>query len=208
MSQYLGPIEYLHYMGIECWQERAAVSETVSLQDLAYQVSVCEKCSLCKTRTQTVFSRGNPTASLMIIGEAPGFYEDQQGKPFVDKAGKLLDAMLASIGFREEDIYIVNVLKCRPPNNREPALEEIQACRYYLEQQICSVAPKLILALGRLAGQFLLGKSDTLSSQRLIKHTFQQIPFFVTYHPDDLLRNPEDKKRAYQDLLLVKINIQ
>lgn len=205
MSKELGPIEYLHYMGITCWQERSvAVSQTTLLQKLAKQVSTCEKCSLSKTRTQTVFSRGNPGASLMLIGEAPGFYEDQQGKPFVGKAGKLLDAMLTSIGLQENDVYIANVLKCRPPDNREPAPEEILACRDYLEQQIVCVAPKLILALGQFAGQFLLGKSSSLDSLRLMKHRYQQIPFFVTYHPAYLLRNPADKKYVYQDLLLVK----
>lgn len=208
MKEELGPIEYLHYMGITCWQERSvAPSQALSLHDLAKKVSLCKKCSLCSTRTQTVFSRGNSNAPLMLIGDAPGLYEDQQGKPFVNKVGRLLDAMLVSIGLQEQDVYMTNLLKCSPPDSREPVFDEVQACRDYVYQQIDSVAPKLILALGACVGQFLLGggsESSTLDSLRAIKHSYQKIPFFVSYHPAYLLTNPAAKKQAYQDLLLVK----
>lgn len=199
---------YLQQMGIDPWILRGETPDCdKKLRQLAQEVAACTRCPLANTRTQTVFARGNPTARLMIIGEAPGFYEDKQGKPFVGKAGKLLDLMLKSIGLDEEQVYIANVLKCRPPDNRDPAPDEIEQCRGYLTQQIEWVSPTLILALGRFAGQFLLGKTTPLNQLRAKLHYYQQIPYLVTYHPAYLLRNPKDKKRAFSDLLLVKNHV-
>lgn len=197
---------YLQTMGIESWVMRATQSPTCTNQlvELAEEVAKCQRCSLHKTRTQTVFSRGNPKAKLMIIGEAPGFYEDQQGLPFVGKAGSLLNQMLASIGLNEENVYIANVLKCRPPNNRDPAMEEIAHCSDYLTAQISFISPSLILALGRFAGQFLVNKALPLNQLRKHIHHYQNTPFLVSYHPAYLLRNPKDKKKAYEDLITVK----
>ena len=196
---------YLQTMGIDQWVIRKASASCENpLKELTEKVASCQACSLHKTRTQTVFSRGNAQAKLMIIGEAPGFYEDQQGLPFVGKAGSLLNQMLKSIGLEEKDVYIANVLKCRPPNNRDPAPEEIKHCSGYLEQQIDLIAPSLLLALGRFAGQFLANKLDSLSQLRLSVHQYRNIPFKVSYHPAYLLRNPKDKKLAYADLLAVK----
>lgn len=196
---------YLQTMGIERWLRRQTKHSSENhLATLAQEVAVCNRCPLYKTRTQTVFSRGNPKAKLMIIGEAPGFYEDQQGLPFVGKAGGLLNQMLQSIGMSESDVYIANVLKCRPPNNRDPALEEIEQCSPYLAQQIDFIAPDLILALGRFAGQFLLKKQLPLNKLRKTIHRYNDIPFMVSYHPAYLLRNPIDKKKAYDDLTTVK----
>lgn len=172
-----------------------------NLDTLAKTVSTCTACPLHKTRTQTVFSRGNSNAKLMIIGEAPGFYEDKEGLPFVGKAGQLLDKMLQSINLSENEAYIANVLKCRPPDNRDPREEEISACSSFLKTQIELIQPKLIMALGRFAGQFLLNKPDTLAAMRASLHEYQSIPVIVTYHPAYLLRNPKDKKKAYIDLL-------
>ena len=140
----------------------------------------------------------------MIIGEAPGFYEDQQGLPFVGKAGALLSKMLESIGFAMEDVYIANILKCRPPDNRDPLPQEIIHCVDYLSQQIALVAPQLILAVGRFAGDFLLNGSAPVHQMRGKIHDYKGIPVLVSYHPAHLLRNPMDKRNAYQDLLFVK----
>ncbi|KGP62947.1 DNA polymerase [Legionella norrlandica] len=196
---------YLQTIGIEIWVKRKSTPSCEGqLSDLAIEVASCTRCSLHKTRSQTVFSRGNPKAKLMIIGEAPGFYEDQRGQPFVGKAGGLLNKMIHCIDMTEEDVYIANVLKCRPPNNRDPILEEISQCSAYLAHQIKLIEPHLILALGRFAGQFLLDKPLSLKQLRNSLHRYGNIPFIVSYHPAYLLRNPSDKKKAYVDLLAVK----
>lgn len=197
---------YLQTMGIDLWIQRQPPNfiEENGLTVLAKKVAECVRCELYKTRKQTVFSRGNPRAKLMIIGEAPGFYEDKQGLPFVGKAGGLLNQMLKAIGLTEEDAYIANVLKCRPPNNRDPKPEEIAQCSPYLTHQIELIKPHLILALGRFSGQFLLKKTGTLKELRNSLHYYNNIPFIVSYHPAYLLRNPSDKKKAYLDLLRAK----
>ncbi|MCA0403413.1 MAG: uracil-DNA glycosylase [Proteobacteria bacterium] len=202
---------YLQTMGIETWvvREKATQDKLPNhLNLLQEKVSNCNKCPLHKTRRQTVFARGNEKASLMLIGEAPGFYEDKQGLPFVGKAGQLLNQMMEAIGLSENDIYIANVLKCRPPDNRDPLPEEIVHCSSYLKEQIDYVKPQLILALGRFAGQFLMNQMAPLKDLRNKIHSFQNIPFIVTYHPAYLLRNPQDKKKAYSDLLFAKQNLK
>lgn len=196
---------YLQQMGIMLWELRT--KQYVMDDELAAlerSVSNCTRCVLHKDRTQTVFARGNSKASLMIIGEAPGFHEDKQGLPFVGRAGGLLNNMLSSIQLSDNDVYIANVLKCRPPENRDPNSEEITQCSTHLTQQITLIKPKLILAVGRFAGQFLLNKSIPMNKMRQQPHQFQGIPVVVSYHPAYLLRNPREKKYAYQDLLQVK----
>jgi uracil-DNA glycosylase family 4 len=202
---------YLQQLGIDSWVLRQPHSHSCAnklaankLDSLATIVSNCTKCPLSQNRTQTVFARGNPTATLMIIGEAPGYHEDKQGLPFVGRAGALLNQMLKSINLSSESVYIANVLKCRPPENRDPRPEEIIQCMNYLIQQIELVAPKLLLALGRFAGQFLLKEAMPLGKMRGQIHYYSQTPFVVSYHPAYLLRKPMDKKKAYQDLLYVK----
>ena len=195
---------YLQQMDIETWVLRDNHTHQQNLTQLATAVSTCVRCPLHQTRTQTVFSRGEAVANLMIIGEAPGFNEDQQGMPFVGKSGMLLNRMLESIGLSTDDIYIANVLKCRPPGDRDPTSEEISQCGDYLAQQISIVAPKLILAVGRFAGQFLLKATFPLNKMRNQVHDYQGTPVLVSYHPAYLLRNPADKKNAYNDLLAVK----
>lgn len=199
---------YLQQLGIESWVLRETQTSKKNLQTIAEQVAICTRCPLHESRKQTVFARGNPNAKLMVIGEAPGFYEDQQGLPFVGKAGSLLNKMLASIELSEQDVYIANVIKCRPPNNRDPELEEINQCSDYLSQQIALIKPKLILAVGRFAGQFLLQASFPLNKMRKKMHDYQGTPVIVSYHPAYLLRNPADKKNAYSDLLYVKQLLQ
>lgn len=195
---------YLQQIGIEPWIVRSKDQSKKKLNQLCQEASVCSRCELHQTRTQAVFARGNPNAPLMIIGEAPGFHEDKQGLPFVGKAGALLDKMLQSIGLSEEDAYIANVIKCRPPNNRDPKSDEIKSCSDYLKQQIESVDPKLILAVGRFAGQFLVNQSLPLRKMRNQLHHYQGKPVLVSYHPAYLLRNAIDKREAYQDLLQLK----
>ncbi len=174
-------------------------------ETLADAVSHCTACKLSATRTQGVLGVGDRNADWLIIGEAPGADEDAQGEPFVGQAGKLLDAMLASIGLKRGDnVYITNVLKSRPPGNRNPEPDEVAACRPYLLAQIELIRPKLILALGRFAAQSLLGTDEAIARLRGRVHRFQDVPLVVTYHPAYLLRNLPDKARAWEDLCLAR----
>lgn len=204
---------YLQSMGLDVYLlrernflevEKAQNSCAIQLSQLAKEVAACRRCALHKTRSQTVFARGNAEAKLMIIGEAPGFYEDKQGLPFVGKAGLLLNAMLKSISLTENEVYIANLIKCRPPENRDPTSDEIVNCSGYLQQQIQFVKPKFLLALGRFASQFLTNKSTPLNQLRQQIHYYEKLPCVVSYHPAYLLRNPSDKKKSYADLLLLR----
>jgi len=168
-------------------------------------VSGCIKCGLHKSRTQTVFGVGDENADWMLIGEAPGAEEDRLGDPFVGQAGKLLDNMLAAIGLsRRANVYIANVLKCRPPGNRNPTPEEVAQCSPHLLQQIELIKPKLIVAMGRFAAQTLLETGASISSLRGKVHRYAGVPLIVTYHPAYLLRTLEDKAKAWEDLLFAK----
>ncbi len=177
-----------------------------SWQDLRSAVQSCTRCALSKTRTQTVFGTGNQQAAWMVIGEAPGAEEDRQGEPFVGKAGQLLNNMLLAIGMPRETVYIANVLKCRPPNNRDPQADESANCRGYLERQIALVNPSLILVVGRIAAQNLLQTTAPLARLRGQEHRapVSGTPVVVTYHPAYLLRQPSDKRKAWQDLLFAR----
>lgn len=173
---------------------------------LEQQVSSCTRCRLHETRTQTVFGVGHRDADWMIIGEAPGMEEDRRGEPFVGRAGQLLDQMLAAVGLARDKVFIANVLKCRPPGNRDPSPEEADACNGFLERQIALVAPRLILAVGRTAARHLLGTDAPIGRLRgrvhLLKNT--EIPVVVTYHPAYLLRTPSQKRKAWEDLCLAR----
>jgi DNA polymerase len=172
---------------------------------LADAVAHCTACKLAATRTQGVLGVGDRNADWLIIGEAPGAEEDAQGEPFVGQAGKLLDAMLAAVGLKRGDnVYITNVLKSRPPGNRNPEPDEVAACRPYLLAQIELIQPKLILALGRFAAQNLLDTDEAIARLRGHVHQFQNVPLVVTYHPAYLLRNLPDKARAWEDLCLAR----
>jgi len=169
-------------------------------------VAACTRCELHATRTQTVFGVGSRSARWMFIGEAPGAEEDRQGEPFVGRAGQLLNSMLKAAGFRREDVYIANVLKCRPPGNRDPRPEEARACRGYLERQLELVSPDLVVAVGRVAAQNLLATDTPLGKLRGKVHALgaRRWPLIVTYHPAYLLRSPAEKRKAWQDLVLAK----
>ncbi len=170
--------------------------------NLREQVKTCTTCVLHKTRTQTVFGTGNHQADWMIIGEAPGAQEDRQGEPFVGRAGMLLNEMLFSLGLQRDSVFIANILKCRPPNNRDPLPNEVEACGNYLKQQVEHVAPRIILALGRIAAQNLLQTTESIGRLRGRVHDYHSIPVIVLYHPAYLLRSPLEKRKVLQDLLL------
>lgn len=176
-----------------------------SLAVLKNDVINCKKCSLSDTRTNAVFGVGDFSASLMLVGEAPGEQEDLSGEPFVGRAGQLLDKMLAAIDrSRENDVFICNVLKCRPPENRDPKSDEINQCEPYLVNQIDLIKPKLIVALGRIAGKTLLGVDKSLKDMRKKIHNYHDSDLIVTYHPAALLRNPNWKPYAWEDFKWIR----
>lgn len=173
---------------------------TLNWEALRQAVTDCAACELHQTRTQTVFGVGNPQAQWMVIGEAPGADEDRQGEPFVGRAGKLLDNMLKAIGLERQQVFIANILKCRPPGNRDPRPEEVSQCEGFLHRQIALLQPRVILAVGRVAAQNLLKCNDPLARMRGKVFQYQQTPVVVTYHPAYLLRTPSDKAKAWEDL--------
>lgn len=220
-------MQYLEAMGIDVWIPRTSapvVSKPIVVSDgttehvirepelrnatstvwadLETEVSGCTKCALCETRTQTVFGTGNKTADWMIIGEAPGQHEDEQGKPFVGKAGLLLTEMLRAAGLDRDEVFITNILKCRPPGNRDPKQEEVESCSAYLRQQRELLKPKIILAVGRIAAQTLLNTDAPLTKLRGKVHKLDGVPLVVVYHPAYLLRSLLEKRKAWQDLQL------
>jgi uracil-DNA glycosylase family 4 len=170
--------------------------------ELEARVRVCTACALHGGRTQTVFGVGNRDADWMVIGEAPGEQEDLQGEPFVGRAGQLLTEMLFAMGMARSQVYIANILKCRPPGNRDPQSEEVAACENYLKQQIALVKPRIILAVGRIAAQNLLKTTTPIGKLRGSVHRYADTPLVVTYHPAYLLRSPLEKRRAWDDLCL------
>jgi DNA polymerase len=216
--------EYLNALGVENWQQRrplavqvakkasvapvppaaepALAAATDSWDMVAGEVAECTRCGLCKTRTRTVFGVGDRQAKWLVVGEAPGADEDRQGEPFVGRAGGLLNSMLRGIGLAREQVFIANVLKCRPPNNRDPAPAEVEQCLPYLERQIALLRPRIMLAVGRIAAQNLLATDTPIGKLRGHVHSFgaARIPLVVTYHPAYLLRSPTEKRKAWEDL--------
>jgi uracil-DNA glycosylase family 4 len=184
---------------------RAARITTLSWDEFAADVDACSACGLCRTRNKSVPGVGDVAAEWLFVGEAPGAEEDARGEPFVGQAGRLLDNMLAALGLaRGRNVYIANVLKCRPPNNRAPEPAEAEACRPYLERQLGLIHPKLIVALGKSAASLLLGTDATIASLRGRVHQYRGTPLIVTYHPAYLLRNLPDKAKAWEDMLLAR----
>jgi DNA polymerase len=181
-----------------------------SLAELEAVVSGCRRCELHHGRTRTVFGTGDVRAHCMIIGEAPGAEEDARGEPFVGRAGQLLNAMLRAIGMSREGVYIANIIKCRPPKNRDPKPEEMASCSPYLDRQISLVEPRVILAVGRVAAQHLLGSTTAIGRMRGQSYFYEKcdggarIPVVVTYHPAYLLRSPLEKRKSWNDLKRVR----
>ena len=169
------------------------------------EINHCQKCDIAHNRNNFVFGTGDPDADLFLVGEAPGRQEDLQGIPFIGQAGKLLDKILSAVGkSRKKGVYIANVLKCRPPKNRDPLQSEIDECIPYLKQQINTIKPKLILALGKVAAKVLINSDLTLNEMRNITYIYENIPLRITYHPAALLRNPNLKKQTWEDFKYVK----
>ena len=210
---------YLQAMGITRWVsrqagealadepvcEKTAVASAGPVPDWAIlesQVAGCTRCRLHETRTQTVFGTGNRNADWLIIGEAPGADEDRAGEPFVGRAGMLLNEMLLAAGYRRDDVYIANVIKCRPPDNRNPRPDEVQSCQGYLQRQVELLQPRIILAVGKIAAQSLLGSTEPVGGLRGTQHYYgvKKIPLVVTYHPAYLLRSPMEKRKVWADL--------
>ena len=206
---------YLQALGIQQWVHRdleladAGMAETgessageTRWEALEAAVSGCTKCELHSSRTQAVFGVGNHQADWMIIGEAPGADEDRLGEPFVGRAGLLLNEMLFAAGYQRAEVYIANILKCRPPSNRDPSADEMTCCEPYLQQQIALIQPKLILAVGRIAAHGLLQTTTPVGRLRGSVHHYGdgEIPLIVTYHPAYLLRSPLEKRKVWEDL--------
>jgi DNA polymerase len=218
---------YLAALGITDWQQRRASVASVQPQPtvrlsspalpsdagarspsidtwdaVAAEVAACTRCELHACRTRTVFGVGDRAASWLVVGEAPGAEEDRQGEPFVGRAGQLLNSMLLGIGLARESVFIANVLKCRPPNNRDPLPGEVAQCLPYLERQVALLRPKIMLAVGRIAAQNLLATDTPIGKLRGRVHAFgtERIPLVVTYHPAYLLRSPTEKRKAWEDL--------
>jgi DNA polymerase len=171
-----------------------------TLVDVRDVLGDCQRCTLCKTRTNIVFGEGNPQASLVFVGEAPGAEEDSQGRPFVGKAGQLLTRIIIAMGLQRQDVYICNILKCRPPENRNPKSDEIAACEPFLVRQLRAIQPKIICALGTFSAQTLLKKEIPISALRGRFHRYEGIPLMPTYHPAYLLRNPGAKRQVWEDV--------
>jgi len=203
----MGVAAYVPRGGTESVPAREAVPAPspggADWQALEDAVRGCRLCGLCETRTQTVFGVGNRTARLMVVGEAPGAEEDRQGEPFVGRAGNLLNAMLRAAGFERDEVMICNVLKCRPPNNRDPSDEEAARCLPYLRRQIELVNPEAILCVGRIAAQRLLETDTPIGKLRGRVHALDGRPVVATYHPAYLLRSPGEKRKSWEDLKLM-----
>ena len=203
--------KYFPEMGIDIfWYSKKLTqnisSENNNLASLDEVVKKCKKCNLHKTRRNTVFGEGDPDSNIMIIGEAPGREEDEVGRPFVGRAGKLLNEFLKSINLNRDSVFIVNTIKCRPPENRNPEIAEINACSDYLDQQINIIKPKVLVLLGKIAANRLLGEDIPMSELRLKKFFIDKydIPIIVFYHPAYILRSPSQKKKVWDDLQYLK----
>jgi len=211
-----GHLEYQRDLGFDevpaATRSALAASETVShgerLTDIRADLGDCQRCGLGKTRQCLVFGVGNPDARLVLVGEAPGREEDEKGEPFVGEAGRLLDRILFAMGLSRDQVYICNVLKCRPPNNRDPDSNEIATCEPFLIRQLAAIRPVLIVALGRFAIQTLLQSKVPISRVRGSWQQYQGIPLMPTYHPAYLLRNPNGKREVWADMKQVMARLQ
>jgi DNA polymerase len=209
VGQVRGNLELLRELGVDRvtarWPEaqRPAPARRRGLEAVRAELGECTRCKLHPTRKQIVFGVGNPRAELVFVGEAPGADEDEQGEPFVGRAGQLLTKIIQAMGMQREDVYICNILKCRPPNNRTPETDEILACSPFLLQQLRAIGPKFICALGGPAAQTLLQTKEGITKLRGRFHDYHGIPLLPTFHPAYLLRNPAEKKTVWEDMKLL-----
>jgi len=183
----------------ELQTQYAELNKESALKALREEIGDCQRCRLAKGRTNIVFGEGNPDAKLIFIGEGPGREEDLQARPFVGDAGKLLTRLIEKMGFKREDVYIANIVKCRPPMNREPEDDEMNACKPFIEEQIKIINPKIIISLGRISAQSLLNTKIPISKLRGRFYQHMNIPLMPTFHPAYLLRNPKDKNLTWED---------
>ena len=207
VKSYLQYIEHLGYEGlalsegsVEILEQLGKGSEAETLEMIQHDLGDCRRCKLHKQRKHIVFGAGNPRARLVLVGEGPGYEEDLQGMPFVGKAGQLLTKILKAINLTRKDVYFCNVIKCRPPGNRNPEPDEIVACIPFLRRQIRAIGPKLICAMGTFAAQTLLQTDTPISQLRGDFHVYEDIPLLPTYHPAYLLRNPDKKRDVWEDV--------
>lgn len=202
---YLDTMSASEFMRAFQAQDVSASSPSSSqLTVLQNDAASCVACSLHATRTNSVFARGNPLSRLMVVGEAPGEEEDRRGLPFVGRAGKLLDVLLQAVGFPRDSVYICNVLKCRPPNNRNPLPNEVASCSGFLQKQIELIAPRVLLAVGKFAAQTLVNSEESIGRLRGRIHHYNQLPVIVTYHPAYLLRSPQATRTAWSDFQMLR----
>ena len=204
-------LSYQALMGLEwlpCKSNPATPILPETLEEIRIDLGECRRCRLHSSRTHIVLGEGNPSARVVLVGEGPGQEEDRQGRPFVGAAGKLLDRIIAAMGWRRSEIYICNVIKCRPPGNRNPQPDEIDNCGPFLRRQLRAIRPQAILALGGFAAQFLLSSQEPISKLRSRVHQFEGIPVVPTYHPAYLLRNPLQKRQVWRDVQLLLSVVQ
>ncbi len=187
---------------VQSW-DRPAVVERETLIDISKDLEACSRCGLMRSRRNIVFGSGNPTAELVFVGEGPGYEEDQQGEPFVGPAGQLLTKIIAAIGLNRDQVYICNIIKCRPPGNRNPEPEEIAACSTFVRRQLSAIGPKYVCALGKFAAQTLLETTEPISRLRGRLHIHNGLRVIPTYHPAYLLRNPDKKRDVWEDMKLL-----
>jgi len=197
-----GYVLYHNQLGIEAFPRSIGLPQT--LEQVREELGDCQRCRLSKTRTEIVFGEGNERAPLVFVGEGPGYEEDLQGKPFVGKAGQLLTRIIAAMGMKRSEVYITNVVKCRPPRNRVPSRDEIAFCYPYLARQLRIIRPRIICALGTAAAQTLLNTDAGITALRGTLHDWEGIPVMPTFHPAFLLRNPERKRETWEDMKAIQ----
>ncbi|MFP3870880.1 MAG: uracil-DNA glycosylase family protein [Syntrophobacteria bacterium] len=193
-------------MGLEWlpWHPPPSIKELPeTLEQIRADLGECRRCRLYASRSNIVFGEGNASARVVLVGEAPGYEEDRQGRPFVGAAGRLLDRIIAAMGWRRDEVYICNVLKCRPPGNRDPWPDEIENCAPFLRRQLRAVGPRAVMALGSFAARFLVSSQEPISKLRGCTHELEGIPLVCSYHPAYLLRNPSQKRQFWEDARLL-----
>jgi len=204
VDQLKAHLQYQKALGITAVFSQQKTKVPLSLDEIRREMGECTRCRLHKGRHHLVFGEGNPRALLVFVGEAPGRDEDLQGRPFVGKAGELLTRIIEAISLTRKEVYITNILKCRPPNNRDPKLDEISTCFPFLIKQLETIKPKIICALGTFAAQTILRTENKISSLRGFFHNYHDVMLMPTYHPAFLLRNPQFKKHVWEDMKMIK----
>ena len=208
VAQLKGHLRYQKELGIHTLLSQGTRKEPLTLEGVRQELGECTRCRLHEVRNRLVFGDGNPHATLVFVGEGPGRDEDQQGKPFVGRAGELLTRIIEAIALTREEVYIANIVKCRPPNNRDPRPDEIQTCLPFLRKQLEAIKPRIICALGTFAAQTLLGTEERISALRGRFHSYHGAKLMPTYHPAFLLRNPHFKKAVWEDMKMIREEYQ